>query len=441
MKRLLTLALATSITFSYVTLVKADPISSTNKENAQNQLKQSESELGSAEDKLNKLEITIEKLDSQIESIMLTLEENKKAISKSEATIVLAKKDVQAAENEMSAQQELFDNRMKSMYKNGSQGYLAILLKSESFTQLVSNLDSINRMINYDKAVAEELETKRNSLLEKQHALEIENQNLLNLKADKESKLAKLNSNKAEQTDLISKAKAERQLLADKVKKDQEAVNTAIANMDTEAINIATKSSSSTADIQAAISYLENRNKTLKSSKITEAITKGKNIIAERNKPVVSSPTRGNASNSTTPSGYNNSSNYSGGPVSGMSIAFFSQQFIGQPYLWGGTRPYKAGDYTSGFDCSGLVQYCYKQFGISITRTCATQIQYDGRFINKDDLVAGDLIYFGTWDNPHHVGMYIGSGNFIHSPRTGDFIKIQPLSIRNDFLAAKRIIN
>jgi peptidoglycan hydrolase CwlO-like protein len=439
MRKLLALVLAASITFGYGTFVKANPISTTNKDKAETQLKQSQTELQNAEDILNQLEMAIEKLDNQIESLMDELEESKKSITASEAKIEVAKKNVQAAEAEMKLQQELFDKRLRAMYKNGSQGYLAILLKSENFTDLVSNIDSVNRMINYDKAVADELDKKRFALFEKQNALELENQNLVSLKAEKENKLAKLNSNKTEQLDLINKAKIERQKLADKVKKDTESVNNAIANMDNDAITLASSTDSSTADIQAAISYLENRNKTLKSSKITSAIAKGKSIIADRNKPT--QPNRGNSGGSTNPSGYNNTSNYTGGKVSGTSIALYAQQFLGQPYLWGGTRPYKAGDYGSGFDCSGLVQYCYKQFGISITRTCATQIKYDGKFVEKDSLVPGDLIYFGTWDDPHHVGMYIGSGNFIHAPRTGDYIKIQPLSSRNDFLAAKRIIN
>lgn len=452
MKKILALVLTASIILSYSTFVQANPISSTQKETAENQLKQSEANLKASEDKLAKLETAIEKLDNQIEALMLDLEENKKALSKSETSIKLAQKDVQAAETELQNQQELFDNRMRAIYKNGSGSYLSIVLKSNSFTDLVANVDAVNRIINFDKKIAAELQEKKAILIEKQKTLELENEKLLNLKAEKESKLNKLNSNKVDQKKLIDEAKVERNLLADKVKQDQASVNNAIANMDTEAIKIAKSTASSTEDIKAAISYLENRNKTLKSPKIDDAINTGKNIISSRNKPANrgNSNTAGNSNNTPTssvdldtnvPSGYNNSSNYNGTSVSGMAVTLYSQQFLGQPYLWGGTRPYKEGDYGSGFDCSGLVQYCYKQFGISITRTCATQIKYDGRFVNKNSLVAGDLIYFGTWDNVHHVGMYIGSGNFIHAPRTGDVIKITPLSSRNDFLAAKRLIN
>lgn len=108
------------------------------------------------------------------------------------------------------------------------------------------------------------------------------------------------------------------------------------------------------------------------------------------------------------------------------------KNYLGVPYLWGGTSP-------SGFDCSGLVQYTYKQLGIDISRTSYTQVN-DGRKVDKTELKAGDLIFFARQGDVHHVGMYIGNGQFIHAPQTGDVVKISNLSDRNDYYTARRIV-
>ncbi len=108
-------------------------------------------------------------------------------------------------------------------------------------------------------------------------------------------------------------------------------------------------------------------------------------------------------------------------------------QYLGVPYLWGGTTP-------SGFDCSGFVQYVMRQNGISITRTTYTQWDNDGTYVSRSELQPGDLVYFGDSSAPHHVGIYVGDGQYIHSPRTGDVVKYASLDSRKDFCGGKRVI-
>ena len=109
-----------------------------------------------------------------------------------------------------------------------------------------------------------------------------------------------------------------------------------------------------------------------------------------------------------------------------------AKQYLGVPYVWGGTTP-------SGFDCSGLVQYVYGQIGVNISRTTYTQVN-EGRYVARDELLAGDLVFFGDSSSPHHVGMYIGDGMMIHAPQTGDVVKIASLSARSDYATARRIV-
>lgn len=102
--------------------------------------------------------------------------------------------------------------------------------------------------------------------------------------------------------------------------------------------------------------------------------------------------------------------------------------YHGIPYLWGGAAP-------SGFDCSGLILYVYRQHGVELPHYSGSQFLL-GEKIAPAALQPGDVVFFGS--PIHHVGMYIGGGYFLHAPRTGDFVKISPLAGRSDYAGARR---
>lgn len=102
--------------------------------------------------------------------------------------------------------------------------------------------------------------------------------------------------------------------------------------------------------------------------------------------------------------------------------------YHGIPYLWGGETP-------SGFDCSGLILYVYKQHGVKLPHYSGSQFLM-GEKIAPAALQPGDVVFFGS--PIHHVGMYIGGGYYLHAPRTGDFVKISKLSARRDYAGGRR---
>ncbi|MCB0881845.1 MAG: C40 family peptidase [Thermoleophilia bacterium] len=104
----------------------------------------------------------------------------------------------------------------------------------------------------------------------------------------------------------------------------------------------------------------------------------------------------------------------------GQQAVSIAMRYLGVPYVWGGASP-------SGFDCSGLASYVYGQLGISVPHyTGAIWGQFPK--VSSGDLQPGDLVFF--YSDLHHMGIYIGNGQFIHAPHTGDVVKITPLSDR-----------
>jgi cell wall-associated NlpC family hydrolase len=127
-------------------------------------------------------------------------------------------------------------------------------------------------------------------------------------------------------------------------------------------------------------------------------------------------------------------------PAGHPEVVAIALKYLGVPYKWGGASP-------SGFDCSGLCQYAYEQIGIVLPRTSRSQYNAGAHIAadRLDLLQPGDLVFFGRNGDPgriHHVGMYVGNGNYLHAPSTGDVVKVSSLTeriaSRGDYVGASR---
>lgn len=112
------------------------------------------------------------------------------------------------------------------------------------------------------------------------------------------------------------------------------------------------------------------------------------------------------------------------GPADGTVVGI-AMQYIGTPYKWGGTSP------ATGFDCSGFVGYVYRQVGKSLPRTTGGMMGA-GQVVPLSQIQPGDVLL-----NSHHAGIYIGNGQYIHSPQRGDSVKVSPMSW-SKFTTARR---
>jgi cell wall-associated NlpC family hydrolase len=111
-------------------------------------------------------------------------------------------------------------------------------------------------------------------------------------------------------------------------------------------------------------------------------------------------------------------------------VVGIAMQYLGVPYVYGGSTP-------GGFDCSGFVMYVFAQIGVSLPHNAAAQYGY-GVPVSSDQLQPGDLVFFNGLG---HVGIYIGGGQFIHAPHTGDVVKISSLSgwYSSTYVGARRL--
>ena len=118
--------------------------------------------------------------------------------------------------------------------------------------------------------------------------------------------------------------------------------------------------------------------------------------------------------------------------ANGSAVVAIAMRYLGISYVWGGASP------SEGFDCSGLIVYVFAQVGVSLPHHAATMYSY-GSPVSPDQLQPGDLVYF---DGLGHMGMYVGGGNFIHAPHTGDVVKISSMSdswYASTYVGARRI--
>ena len=111
------------------------------------------------------------------------------------------------------------------------------------------------------------------------------------------------------------------------------------------------------------------------------------------------------------------------------SVVAIALSKLGSPYKWAAAGP-------DMFDCSGFTMWCYAQIGVSLPHSSRAQINV-GQRVSKANLEPGDLVFFGR-STIHHVGIYVGNGNYVHAPSTGDVVKVSSLGARSDYVGASR---
>lgn len=400
------------------------------------QLDASRQKYAEIENKIKDIENQIYDLDAQMETLQATVDKNKVEIQNINAATENTKNDIEQCKKDINNLDLALGQRIKAMYTAGNLefNYLSFILNSDSTSDFFTRLQDVSTLVGKDKSYIENIENKTNELNDKVKSLD-----------DKKAQISKLNGEVQDSLNQLADKKKSEQELANeaKVEKDQFDAQY-LSQLERDAVkyqfDVIDNSNSSSSDIESAIDQLTSiRDSQIKSpivtKEINDEIQKGKAAATKKKSEEAKAAAQMAAaanSNSSKASSSNSNSQKSSSvvavPSAGKAQAILNEAYkhLGAPYVWGATGP-------DTFDCSGFTQYVYEHaLGIDITRTTYTQIN-EGQPVSEDQLQPGDLVF------PHtgHVGIYVGNGQMIHAPQTGEAVKVGPVY---SFYAARRII-
>lgn len=342
----------------------------------------------------------VSSLQSQLTTLMGKVNTLESELIQTGEDITKAQSDLVVAQKKEKEQYAAMKKRIKYMYEAGNDSAFETLVTSDDFTDLLSKAEYVQNVHSYDrKQLQEYVETKQQisdlkdslekdqkELESKQAEYEKQGDNLNNLITSKSAEVANLDSEIQAAAEAAAKEAAERAAKEAAEKAAKEAAKKQQAS----AANNSTSSNRNN-------STTSNRNNTTSNKNNTSNTTR---------------PSGNNTSSSTTkPSGNNTSSNTtSGSNANGGTIVSRAYSQLGKPYVWGACGP-------NSFDCSGFVSYCltgsYTRLGTTLTFMGWTRVS---------NPQPGDVVTTAT-----HCGIYIGNGQMIHAPHTGDVVKVGPV--------------
>ena len=346
----------------------------------------------------------VSSLQSQLTTLMGKVNTLESELIQTGEDITKAQSDLVVAQKKEKEQYAAMKKRIKYMYEAGNDSAFETLVTSDDFTDLLSKAEYVQNVHSYDrKQLQEYVETKQQisdlkdslekdqkELESKQAEYEKQGDNLNNLITSKSAEVANLDSEIQAAAEAAAKEAAERAAKEAAEKAAKEAAKKQQAS----AANNSTSSNRNN-------STTSNRNNTTSNN-----TTSNKNNTSNTTRP-----SGNNTSNSTTkPSGNTSSNTTSGSNANGGTIVSRAYSQLGKPYVWGACGP-------NSFDCSGFVSYCltgsYTRLGTTLTFMGWTRVS---------NPQPGDVVTTAT-----HCGIYIGNGQMIHAPHTGDVVKVGPV--------------
>ena len=309
----------------------------------------------------------IEALDAELEHSIEAYNAATIELDAIKADLEANRRQMGVARGNLGVAQRRLASRLRDLYVGGdSASALEVFLGSTSFEDLINRLDTIDRVSQEDTQVLQEVQRFRTEVTVRRGQLKKARASQESVVAARAAAKREIEAGLAERQELLSSIRGEIERLQAEEARRQEIL----------AQQAKLRLASQEAAIQEGID--------------TSVI----GAAAETPEAAVAPPAR-----------------YGG-------VVGIAMQYLGVPYVWGGASP------SSGFDCSGFAMYVYAQVGVSLPHHAASQYSY-GVPVSRDQLAPGDLVFFNGLG---HMGIYIGGGQFIHAPHTGDVVKISSLS-------------
>ncbi len=418
-------------------LLTTEPVLATTISGLQEDIKRNQSQLNSVnkqiagyQDAQEGVEEEISDLDAEMVALLTDINLIQEAIEEKEEDIASTQVAYDEAVAEKDEQYESMKVRIKFMYEKGDQSYLQLFLGAQSMSDMMNKAHYIEQLYEYDRTLLEQYEAVVQQVAQLQDQLEEEKSELVTSKTEMEEQQAYVNE------------------VLEQKKQEYENYNAVLSKAKREAAAYTAKIKQETAQIRK-LEEEERKRREEEERKRKEEEERKRKEEEEKKRAAESSDNQQsdgeNSGNSTSSddkrsdnsadsgnSGNNGSNGSTNKPVSsgggkGQEIAKFACQYIGYPYVAGGTS------LTNGADCSGFVLAVYKNFGYSLPRSSYAQ-SGAGRGVSYSEAQPGDIIYYGG-----HVGIYIGNGQIVHASTERSGIKITSATYRN-IITVRRIV-
>ena len=398
------------------------------------------------------LQNEIAALDANLVNVMVSIQTLEGDISNKQADIEQTQSDLQKAQNAKDKQYEAMKQRIQYLYeKGGNDAWFQMMVNAENLSELLTKAEYTQKMYDYDRQSLEKYantidqvtqlgnkyQQEKAELEGMKQEYEAESVNLQTaiderraVSADCDNEIAYAQQMANEYAALIEQQQAEiERLEAERIAAEEEARRQA-------ELAAAEEAARQEAEAEDETVYDEEDNEV----DAEDALENGETLYDEEGNEIdpdsvtdeeesdgdVEYDEYGNvidSDNTVDPEEYQSS-----GSGSGSSVVDFATQFVGNPYVWGGTS------LTDGADCSGFVQSVYANFGVSLPRTSYEQ-QNAGTEVSYADAQPGDLICYGG-----HVAIYMGDGKIVHASNAKDGIKISNDATYRTILSVRRLV-
>jgi peptidoglycan DL-endopeptidase CwlO len=322
---------------------------------------------------INDLNGNLDRADELLNLANLRLSQVGRDIKTNRRQLVAAKQNLQKSQHQIA-------QRLVGLYVNGETSPLEVILGAKSLQDILNRADAEDRVSSLDNQILTQVQLYKSAVRRHAHALRVENRQVKTLVAQRKQQQYAISVRLGEKKQLLGSLNGE--------------IAKLIAAQQARQLQLAQEARDRAAEAQTA------------QTNLVQSTVVGATAQSAEGETVLP-------------------------PDSHSGVVGIALQYIGVPYVWGGSSP-------SGFDCSGLVMYAYAQMGISLPHSSYAMWNY-GTAVPEDQLQPGDLVFFNGLG---HVGIYIGNGQYVEAPHTGAYVQVSSLTsgwAASSYVGARRI--